>query len=223
MPYVPKGTKGYTTTNTCLPFHIVTFDIKAVVVSWHQFVYSLFIPCGRLVIQPGHNSILQVFIIWEACTSKVLLQVWKHEKSDGARSGLYGGCSKISQWNCSHNKACVCRAVCGRALSCIRTIPRESLSKIFHLQKTNNISQLTGFSIGTAMARAFSAEGHTESKERLHIQSTHLFCCSQSLVSGVQCDVEKLPHAVICRTLLRGKCSSLLNWASSIGTLKFLE
>ena len=34
-------------------------------------------------------------------------------------------------------------------------------------------------------------EGHPESKERLCIQSTHLFCCSQSLVSGVQCDVEK--------------------------------
>ena len=31
---------------------------------------------------------------------------------------------------------------------------------------------------------------HPESKERLCIQSVHLFCCSQSLVSGVQCDVE---------------------------------
>ena len=33
-------------------------------------------------------------------------------------------------------------------------------------------------------------EGHPESKERLRIQSAHLFCCSRSLVSGVQCDVE---------------------------------
>ena len=33
-------------------------------------------------------------------------------------------------------------------------------------------------------------EGHPESKERLRIQSAHLFCCSRSLVSGVKCDVE---------------------------------
>ena len=33
-------------------------------------------------------------------------------------------------------------------------------------------------------------EGHPERKERLRMQSAHLFCCSRSLVSGVQCDVE---------------------------------
>ena len=49
-------------------------------------------------------------------------------------------------------------------------------------------------------------KGHSESKERLHIQSAHLFCCSRSLFSGVQCDVEKVPHAVVHRTLSRGKC-----------------
>ena len=48
-------------------------------------------------------------------------------------------------------------------------------------------------------------EGHPESKERLRIRSAHLFCCSRSLVSGVQCDVEKLPHAVVRRILSRGK------------------
>ena len=40
-------------TYLCLLFHIVVFDIKALVVPWHQFVYSLFIPCGHLVIQPA--------------------------------------------------------------------------------------------------------------------------------------------------------------------------
>ena len=61
------------------------------------------------------------------------------KKSDGARSGLYGGCSKMSQWNCS----CVCRAVCGRA------IPRESLSlqqdnlRSHRLAEKNNTSRLT--------------------------------------------------------------------------------
>ena len=74
----------------------------------------------------GHSTINQVFIICEAFTSNVLHSL-KQEKSVGDRSGLYGGCSKLSQWNCSRSKACVCRAVCGRALSCNRTIPRESL------------------------------------------------------------------------------------------------
>ena len=49
-------------------------------------------------------------------------------------------------------------------------------------------------------------EGHPECKERLRKQSTHLFCCSRSLVSGVQCDVEKLPRAVVRRILSHGKC-----------------
>ena len=47
----------------CLLFHIVSFDIKALVVPWHQFVYTLVIPCGCLAIQPGHDNILQVIII----------------------------------------------------------------------------------------------------------------------------------------------------------------
>ena len=49
------------------------------------------------------------------------------KKFEVARSGLCGGFSKMSQWNCSRSKACLCRAVCGYALSCNRTIPRESL------------------------------------------------------------------------------------------------
>ena len=32
--------------------------------------------------------------------------------------------------------------------------------------------------------------GHPESNERLRIQSAHLFCCSRSLVSNIQYDVE---------------------------------
>ena len=42
------------------------------VVLWHQLVYTFFIPCGHLVIQSGHDSILQVFIICQVFTSKVL-------------------------------------------------------------------------------------------------------------------------------------------------------
>ena len=51
-----------------------------------------------------------------------------------------------------------------------------------------------------------SYQGYSQSKEHLGIQSAHLFCCSRSLVSGFQCDVEKLPHAVMYRALSRGKC-----------------
>ena len=50
-------------TYLCVLFHIVAFDIKAFVVPGHQFVYTLAVPCGRLAIQPGHDSILQVFFI----------------------------------------------------------------------------------------------------------------------------------------------------------------
>ena len=38
--------------------------------------------------------------------------------------------------------------------------------------------------------------GQPESKERLHIHSAHLFCCSRSIIR-FQCDVVKLPHAVV--------------------------
>ena len=43
-------------------------------------------------------------------------------------------------------------------------------------------------------------ECHPESKERLRIKSAHIFCCCRALVSGVQCDVERLPHSVVGRT-----------------------
>ena len=37
----------YTSFSTylCLLFHIVAFDIKVLVIPWHQFLYTLFIPC----------------------------------------------------------------------------------------------------------------------------------------------------------------------------------
>ena len=52
-PYQDNKETEYTRSGTylCLLFHIVAFDIKTLVIPWHQFVNSLFIPCGRLVIQ----------------------------------------------------------------------------------------------------------------------------------------------------------------------------
>ena len=107
-----------------LLFHIVTFDIKVLVVPWHWFVYTLFIPRGYLVIQPASFKSSSVV---KRLPARCSFSFGNRKKSDGARSGLYRGCSKISYWNCSCRKACVCWAVCGRTLSCNRTIPRESL------------------------------------------------------------------------------------------------
>ena len=100
-------------------FHIVTFDIKALV-PWH----SLCIPSSY---HGAAYSILQSSSFAKRILARCSFIFGNRKKSDGARSGLYGGCSKMSQWNCSSSETCVCRAVCGRALSCNRTIPRESL------------------------------------------------------------------------------------------------
>ena len=107
-----------------LLFLIVTFDVKALVVPWNQFVYILFITCGRLVIQPAS---FRSSSFAKRLPARCSFIFGNRKKPDGARSGLYEGCSKMAQWNCSRSKACVCRAVCRRALSCNRTIPRESL------------------------------------------------------------------------------------------------
>ena len=57
----------------CLRFHIVTFYIKVLVVHWHQFMYTSSYHVAA-------DSILQIFIMCEAFTSKVLLHFWKQEK-----------------------------------------------------------------------------------------------------------------------------------------------
>ena len=110
-------------TYLCLLFHLVTFDIKALV-PWHQFVYTLFIPCSHLAIQPASFRSSSFAKRLPARCSFIFSN---REKSDGARSWLYGGCSKMSQWNCSHSKECVCQAVCRCVWSCNRKISRKSL------------------------------------------------------------------------------------------------
>ena len=63
-------------------------------------------------------------------------------------------------------------------------------------------------------------ESHPESKERLRIQSAHLFCCSRSLV-------EKLPHAVVRRNLSRGRCRDICGYGCADcelrGVIRFLQ
>ena len=115
-------------TNLCLLFHIVAFDIKVLVIPWHQFVYTLIIPCGRMDIQAGHNSVLQVAIICEVFTSKMLLHFWKQEQVQWCQVRSVRRMLEDVPMELLMQKACVCWAVCGCSLSCNRTIPCESLS-----------------------------------------------------------------------------------------------
>ena len=101
----------------------------ALVVPWHQFVIGpiFFIPCGHLLFNQVTIASFRYSSFAKHLPARRPLIFWKQKKSDGARSGMYGGCSKMSHLNCSFRKACVYRAVCGCALSCNRTIPRDSL------------------------------------------------------------------------------------------------
>ena len=108
-------------------------------------MYTLFISCGRLVAQPEY---FRSSSFAKRLPARCSFIFENRKKSDGARSGLYGGCSKMSQWSCSRSKACICRAVCEPALSCNWKILHESLPlrqdnlRSHGLQKTNNTSHL---------------------------------------------------------------------------------
>ena len=73
------------------------------------------------------DSILRSSSFAKSLPARCSFTFGKRKKYDDARFTLYGGCSKMSRWKCSSSKAWVCRAVCGRALLCNRTISRESL------------------------------------------------------------------------------------------------
>ena len=77
-------------TYLCVLFHIVTFDIKALVIPWHQFVYTSSYHVATWLFNRHPSGC-------EAFTSNVLLHFWKKRKKfDSARPGLFGGCSKMS-------------------------------------------------------------------------------------------------------------------------------
>ena len=67
-------------THRHLLLHIVTLDTEALVLPWHQFIYSLLVPDGRLAIQPVHDSVPQVLITCLSFTSKVLLHLQEEVK-----------------------------------------------------------------------------------------------------------------------------------------------
>ena len=114
---------------------------------------------------PGYStSILQVIVICEAFLARFSFIFENRKKSDGTRHEMYGGCSKMSQWNCSLSKACVCRAVCGCALSCNRTIARESLplrqdNLRSHRPAKNKTKHLVPLTVGGILIR--HSHGHS--------------------------------------------------------------
>ena len=100
---------------------MVAYDIKALIVPGT----SLCIPYSYHGYSTRSQQHLSSFA--KRLPARYSFVFGNRKKSDGSRSGLDGGCSKMSQWNCSRSKACVSQTVCGRALKCNRTLTRESL------------------------------------------------------------------------------------------------
>ena len=131
---VNTGTE-YTSFGTYLRIlsHTVTSDIKALV-PWHV-VACLF---NQVKTASFRSSSFAKRL--HARSSFIFRNRKKYE---GARSGFYGGSSKLSQWNSSSSRACVCWAVCGRVINYNKCTVNVTGSNIFRLQKTNNTSYLT--------------------------------------------------------------------------------
>ena len=112
----------------------------------------------------------------------------------------------MSRRNCSRCKACVCRAVCRCAVSCNRTIPRESLPfrqdnlRSHRLQKTNNTSHLT---VGGILNRHRPGHSYlctyhvTRSDPQLHEQ---LFNITQHQKPMISCN--KTDARIVCTNVL---------------------
>ena len=77
----------------------------------------------------------------------------------------------MSQWNSSCSKVCVCLAVCGRALSWIRTVPRAAV--LNNLTKTSKCGTV-GISIDGRVARHEINMGQTFFTFRTaHVHTAH--------------------------------------------------
>ena len=108
-------------------------------------MYTLFIPCCRLVIQPAS------FRSWSfakrlpaRCSF-----IFRNKKSPTVPGPDCTEDARRCPNGIAHaSKACACWVVCGRALSCNRKIARESLPLLqdnvrsHRMQKTNNTSHL---------------------------------------------------------------------------------
>ena len=114
-------------THLHLLLHIVTLDTEALVVPWHQFTFSLLVPKGCLAIQPVHDSVLQVLIICMSFTSKLLLHLQEEVKVRWCQVRTVGRMVKCVPMELIMQQGLCLLAVCGRALSWIRTVSRESL------------------------------------------------------------------------------------------------
>ena len=91
-----------------------------------ETINSNLVKRDRSLLDPQTHPLLH-FLVWMKQTSmNVFLQVAKNVKSQGERSGLYGGCSSVSQpnlWSLSLTRL----AVWGQVLSCKRMILSDSI------------------------------------------------------------------------------------------------
>ena len=81
---------------------------------------------GRSLMDPQPHPLLNFFVRMKPTSTNDFLQVAKMWKSQGERSGMYGGCWNVSQpnlWSLFLTRL----AVWGRALSCKRMIPSDSI------------------------------------------------------------------------------------------------
>jgi len=82
---------------TTLYLNIVPTKTGAFIQSWDWFVNSCLVEFCALRFQPPPNSCFHVAISKSVARRWWSLRAGKRWKSLGARSGLYGGCSKIAQ------------------------------------------------------------------------------------------------------------------------------
>ena len=92
-----------------------------------ETINSRLVERSRSLMNPQPRPHLHFLVQMKPNSSFTSPNLWK---SEGERSGLYGGCWSISQpnlWSLSLNRL----AVWGRALSCKRMIPSDSISGSF--------------------------------------------------------------------------------------------
>ena len=200
-------------THLHLLLHIVTLNTEALVVPWHQFIYSLLVPDGRLAIQPVHESVLQVLIICMSFTSKVRLHLQEEVK--------VRWCQVRTVWR---TVECVPKlnncACCMRKLSLLSRCPTYLKARVKFLHQfpgsfvrfgQTSLKELPAKKNLIAWLRVSwkSEQCFCQRRKEISVHTSHI-CCPNLLKFSVKrptrSNVEDFPEGVIRegRTLLVG-------------------